>query len=213
MTDQQTVAFEPDLYLDIGAVREVKKRSLDAHRSQGPEDIWKAHEAMHRRRGAEMRGRVRRGVQAGRGQSRDARSCPSSSLRKKGERLLPETSQIDRPAPSPRPSVIGTASWLHNVRSRVPGRGDDVRVLVPDQPSAGVRLPVVYVLAGRGLETKAAMETACSKSGGTVACSPFPGPGIMGVRGAGVHRVVAWIGVSSIGTYLSNRAAYSAGVW
>ena len=53
MTDQQTVAFEPDLYLDIGAVREVKKRSLDAHRSQGPDDIWKAHEAMHRRRGAE----------------------------------------------------------------------------------------------------------------------------------------------------------------
>jgi N-acetylglucosamine malate deacetylase 1 len=53
MTDQQTVAFDPDLYLDIGPVRDVKKRSLDAHRSQGPEDIWKAHEAMHRRRGAE----------------------------------------------------------------------------------------------------------------------------------------------------------------
>jgi LmbE family N-acetylglucosaminyl deacetylase len=53
MTGQQTVAFEPDLYLDIGPVREIKKQALDEHRSQAPADIWLAHEKMHRRRGAE----------------------------------------------------------------------------------------------------------------------------------------------------------------
>ena len=53
MTDQQTIAFRPELYLDIGPVRDVKKRALDQHKSQEPESIWAAHERMHRRRGAE----------------------------------------------------------------------------------------------------------------------------------------------------------------
>jgi LmbE family N-acetylglucosaminyl deacetylase len=53
MTDQQTIAFEPDLYLDIAPVREVKRRALMEHKSQEPEAIWAAHERMHRRRGAE----------------------------------------------------------------------------------------------------------------------------------------------------------------
>ena len=53
MTDQQTLAFRPELYLDIGLVREVKKQSLDQHKSQEPAEIWRAHERMHRRRGAE----------------------------------------------------------------------------------------------------------------------------------------------------------------
>jgi N-acetylglucosamine malate deacetylase 1 len=53
MTDQQTIAFRPELYLDIGPVREVKKRALDEHRSQEPGSIWEAHEKMHHRRGAE----------------------------------------------------------------------------------------------------------------------------------------------------------------
>jgi LmbE family N-acetylglucosaminyl deacetylase len=53
MTDQQTIAFQPELYLDIGPVRDVKKRALDQHKSQEPESIWQVHEAMHRRRGAE----------------------------------------------------------------------------------------------------------------------------------------------------------------
>jgi LmbE family N-acetylglucosaminyl deacetylase len=53
MTDQQTIAFQPELYLDIGPVREVKQRALDQHKSQEPESIWTAHERMHRRRGAE----------------------------------------------------------------------------------------------------------------------------------------------------------------
>ena len=53
MTDQQTIGFAPDLFLDIASVRDVKKRSLDEHKSQGPEEIWQVHERMHRRRGAE----------------------------------------------------------------------------------------------------------------------------------------------------------------
>jgi N-acetylglucosamine malate deacetylase 1 len=53
MTGAQTIGFEPELYLDITPVRAVKKRSLDEHKSQVPEEIWQAHEQMHRRRGAE----------------------------------------------------------------------------------------------------------------------------------------------------------------
>jgi N-acetylglucosamine malate deacetylase 1 len=53
MTDQQTIGFAPDLFLDIAPVRDLKKRSLDAHKSQGPDEIWQVHERMHRRRGAE----------------------------------------------------------------------------------------------------------------------------------------------------------------
>jgi LmbE family N-acetylglucosaminyl deacetylase len=53
MTDQQSIAFRPELYLDIGPVRDVKRRALDQHRSQEPESIWEAHERMHHRRGAE----------------------------------------------------------------------------------------------------------------------------------------------------------------
>jgi LmbE family N-acetylglucosaminyl deacetylase len=53
MTDRQTQSFRPELYLDIGDVRPLKRRALDCHQSQGPDAIWEAHEAMHRRRGAE----------------------------------------------------------------------------------------------------------------------------------------------------------------
>jgi LmbE family N-acetylglucosaminyl deacetylase len=53
MTDQQSIAFRPELYLDIAPVREMKRRSLEKHQSQKPTDIWAAHEKMHRRRGAE----------------------------------------------------------------------------------------------------------------------------------------------------------------
>ena len=97
MTDQQTVAFDPDLYLDIGPVREVKKRALDEHRSQGPEDIWKAHEAMHRRRGTECGvefAEAFRLVEAKKG----CPLLPVKFLARKGQRPLPETSQIDRTA-------------------------------------------------------------------------------------------------------------------
>jgi LmbE family N-acetylglucosaminyl deacetylase len=53
MTDQQTIGFTPELFLNIVPVRDVKKRSLDEHKSQGPEEIWQVHERMHRRRGAQ----------------------------------------------------------------------------------------------------------------------------------------------------------------
>ena len=53
MTDQQTIGFDPDLFLDIASVRDVKKKSLDEHKSQGPEEIWQVHERMHRRRGTQ----------------------------------------------------------------------------------------------------------------------------------------------------------------
>ena len=53
MTDQQTIGFTPDLFLDIAPVREVKRRSLAEHKSQEPDEIWQFHERMHRRRGAQ----------------------------------------------------------------------------------------------------------------------------------------------------------------
>jgi LmbE family N-acetylglucosaminyl deacetylase len=53
MTDRQTLSFQPELYLNIDRVRDLKKQALDCHRSQDPASIWKAHDAMHRRRGAE----------------------------------------------------------------------------------------------------------------------------------------------------------------
>ena len=53
MTDQQTQAFRPDLYLDITNVRDLKREACFRHESQKPEGFWAVHEAMHRRRGAE----------------------------------------------------------------------------------------------------------------------------------------------------------------
>jgi hypothetical protein len=48
MTDQQTIAFKPELYLEIKSVRDIKRRALDQHKSQDPAEIWTAHERMHR---------------------------------------------------------------------------------------------------------------------------------------------------------------------
>jgi LmbE family N-acetylglucosaminyl deacetylase len=53
MTDRQSLHFRPDLYLDVEAVRDLKRRALDCHHSQNPDAIWEVHDAMHRRRGAE----------------------------------------------------------------------------------------------------------------------------------------------------------------
>jgi N-acetylglucosamine malate deacetylase 1 len=53
MTDQQSIGFKPELYLDIEPVRDIKRRSLDVHKSQNPDEIWRYHEKMHRARGAE----------------------------------------------------------------------------------------------------------------------------------------------------------------
>jgi LmbE family N-acetylglucosaminyl deacetylase len=53
MTGQQTLGFQPDLYLDIGRVREVKRQAAYCHASQTPDGFWPVHEAMHGRRGTE----------------------------------------------------------------------------------------------------------------------------------------------------------------
>jgi len=53
MTGEQTIAFKPELYLDIKPVRDIKRNSLEEHKSQEPAKIWEFHERMHRRRGAE----------------------------------------------------------------------------------------------------------------------------------------------------------------
>jgi len=53
MTNQQSLGFRPDLYLDIESVRDLKRKSLAYHTSQKPDAIWEVHEVMHRSRGAE----------------------------------------------------------------------------------------------------------------------------------------------------------------
>jgi LmbE family N-acetylglucosaminyl deacetylase len=53
MTNQQSLDFKPTHYLDIEPVRDLKKKALDCHISQKPDEIWKVHEAMHQRRGKE----------------------------------------------------------------------------------------------------------------------------------------------------------------
>ncbi len=53
MTDQQTLGFHPELYLDIGKVHSTKKTACYCHESQKPDEFWAVHEAMHRRRGLE----------------------------------------------------------------------------------------------------------------------------------------------------------------
>jgi N-acetylglucosamine malate deacetylase 1 len=53
MTGSQTLAFQPDLYLDLAPVLDKKKACLEAHTSQNPTSIWAAHEKMHHARGRE----------------------------------------------------------------------------------------------------------------------------------------------------------------
>jgi LmbE family N-acetylglucosaminyl deacetylase len=53
MTDQQTLGFDPDRYLDIAPVREIKRQALLRHKSQDPSQIWAVHDRMHQRRGTE----------------------------------------------------------------------------------------------------------------------------------------------------------------
>ena len=53
MTDQQTLGFRPDLYLEVGDVHDLKKEACFCHKSQTPEGFWAVHEDMQRRRGEE----------------------------------------------------------------------------------------------------------------------------------------------------------------
>jgi LmbE family N-acetylglucosaminyl deacetylase len=142
MTDQQTIGFAPDLYLDIAPVRDVKKRALDAHKSQGPEAIWKAHERMHRRRGAEC------GVEYA-----EAFTLVEA---KEGCPLLPVTFlRRKNPSTTNTPDVPATITeskreengvLVHTVTSEYQDGQTKTRVLLPSTVKKGNRYPVVYIL-------------------------------------------------------------------
>ena len=51
--DVETVAFHPNAYVDIGKVRDVKRKAVDCLKSQGPEAGWVDQERIHARRGKE----------------------------------------------------------------------------------------------------------------------------------------------------------------
>jgi LmbE family N-acetylglucosaminyl deacetylase len=51
--DLETLCFQPTLYLDIGKVRDIKKRAVDCFKSQAQYNLWQVQDNMHRRRGQE----------------------------------------------------------------------------------------------------------------------------------------------------------------
>ncbi|WP_010583249.1 PIG-L deacetylase family protein [Schlesneria paludicola] len=53
LTDYQTVAFTPDLFLDITDVRDIKKDACFCFQSQKPDAIWVDQDDVQRRRGEE----------------------------------------------------------------------------------------------------------------------------------------------------------------
>ena len=68
MTDQQTLAFKPELYLDIGQVREIKKQARPSQEPEARSDLGgpRADAPPARPR---VRHGVRRGLFAGRAQA------------------------------------------------------------------------------------------------------------------------------------------------
>ncbi len=143
MTDQQTLAFKPELYLDIGPVRDLKKRALMEHRSQEPEAIWEAHEAMHRRRGKEC------GVEFAEAYSLvEAKpGCPLLPVEFR-KRLGTDVASSPEGAPSVSEAKRDNHGFLvHSVRSPYQAGETEIRVLLPDGWEEANRLyPVVYVL-------------------------------------------------------------------
>lgn len=53
LTDYQTVAFKPDLFVDVTGVRDIKREACIRHQSQKPEKIWIDQDDVQRRRGEE----------------------------------------------------------------------------------------------------------------------------------------------------------------
>ena len=49
----QTLGFRPNLYLDVGKVRDTEKRAVDCLKSQNPPELWAIHDNMHVQRGKE----------------------------------------------------------------------------------------------------------------------------------------------------------------
>jgi LmbE family N-acetylglucosaminyl deacetylase len=145
MTDQQTIAFRPELYLDIGPVRDVKKRSLDEHKSQDPASIWEAHERMHRHRGSES------GVEFAEAYSLvEAKAgCPLLPVTfrgRKGDGASLDRRGPDRPATISEATRDGDGFLVHTVRSEYQAGTTEIRVLLPDRAEGDGRFPVVYVL-------------------------------------------------------------------
>jgi LmbE family N-acetylglucosaminyl deacetylase len=52
-TNLQSLGFRPELYLDVGAVRDTKQQACLCHESQVPLVFWRIHDQMHRDRGRE----------------------------------------------------------------------------------------------------------------------------------------------------------------
>jgi len=52
-TGAESLAYQPQLYFDIGPVRDLKKQVIDIYKSQGPAKIWGYNERMQHNRGAE----------------------------------------------------------------------------------------------------------------------------------------------------------------
>ena len=52
-TGAESLAYQPQLYFDIGPVRDLKKQVIDIYKSQGPAKIWRYNNAMQHNRGAE----------------------------------------------------------------------------------------------------------------------------------------------------------------
>lgn len=53
LTDEQSLGFRAELYLDIEPVRDIKKKAIECIKSQSDWNLWQSHEKMHCRRGAE----------------------------------------------------------------------------------------------------------------------------------------------------------------
>jgi LmbE family N-acetylglucosaminyl deacetylase len=142
MTDQQTIAFAPELYLDLTPVLDIKQRALNEHVSQDPESIWKVHDRMHLRRGAECgveRAEAYALVEAKAG----CPLLPVPFLSRRGS-TAKGTAAPSATISQARRDENGVLT--HTVRSPYQAAETTVRVLVPDGLKPAERVPVVYVL-------------------------------------------------------------------
>ncbi len=53
MTEQQSLGFRPEVYVDIGAVDDIKRKAVGCHEYSRPDHIWKVHDPLQWKRGAE----------------------------------------------------------------------------------------------------------------------------------------------------------------